>query len=780
MSEAEVKDAVKRKRGRPRKTPLIELPDEIQQIVQEVKQKEQQTEKQEFDQIKQEVIKESKGGWDFSKDDVILYFDATKSYEITGYKPINKTQGLDFRPEWFTETREVFLRTGHYCQFPRNTKAYNDFWDEQYRRCQNGMTVNGYTITGDHYFFLNFYQLMDLTSAKKAGSSRLYDFPRFFVGQYEFFHYVELAKRLRMNAVLMKARGIGYSEINAAILANAYNSFRNSVNVLSAQLENYLNKTLDKVWNALAFLNNYTDGGFFKLRQVSDTYTKKRASVYKIINGQRIETGWMSQIEGILADKPNKIRGDRTDLLVYEELGSWPNSAKAFIQGDALVGIQGARFGIKLGGGTGGDTGAALEGLRKMYYNTDVYDILPYHHNYTPAGDQVSTAYFIPAYTIVNRPDCTDERGWTDPEKGKAYYNAERDKKAKDPNALIIYCAEYCFTAEEAFSLEGENKFNKVIIAEQLANIRLHKMAPKVQTGNLSFTYKNGVHTKENISGFRWDESLAGKVHILEHPVWTDLYQSTLEEGEERSYDEMNNLYIAGIDSIDIGAKDTSENTDNPSKFCITIKKRAFGLGEPQYVAYYKDRPDDIREAYKIAMCLVLYYKAMINIEATRVSMLTWAKEKGYYGYFMARPKATYPDINKIGKRTVGTPATAVIIDHQTDLIANFVEDFGHTIWFEDMLDELNRYTDENKTHFDIVAAMGMTELADEELGTIVPVKVVKQDEAELQQKVGYYTDERGYKRWGVIPNQNLQVRINSEFPSKGPRSSDPRQWGAG
>ena len=109
------------------------------------------------------------------------------------------------------------------------------------------------------------------------------------------------------------------------------------------------------------------------------------------------------------------------------------------------------------------------------------------------------------------------------------------------------------------------------------------------------------------------------------------------------------------------------------------------------------DRPDDIREAYKIAMCLVQYYKAIVNIEATRVSMLTWAREKGYYNWFMARPKATYPDINKIGRRTVGTPATPVIIDHQTDLIANFVEDFGHNIWFEDMLDELNRYTDENK-----------------------------------------------------------------------------------
>ena len=33
------------------------------------------------------------------------------------------------------------------------------------------------------------------------------------------------------------------------------------------------------------------------------------------------------------------------------------------------------------------------------------------------------------------------------------------------PKALISYSAEYCFNAEEAFALEGENKFNKVNIA---------------------------------------------------------------------------------------------------------------------------------------------------------------------------------------------------------------------------------------------------------------------------------------------------------------------------
>ena len=67
------------------------------------------------------------------------------------------------------------------------------------------MTVNGYTITGDHYFFLNYYQLMDL-STSKAGEGRMYDFPKFFVALYELFHYIELCKRLREHADLMTPR----------------------------------------------------------------------------------------------------------------------------------------------------------------------------------------------------------------------------------------------------------------------------------------------------------------------------------------------------------------------------------------------------------------------------------------------------------------------------------------------------------------------------------------------------------------------------------------------
>ena len=64
------------------------------------------------------------------------------------------------------------------------------------------------------------------------------------------------------------------------------------------------------------------------------------------------------------------------------------------------------------------------------------------------------------------------------------------------------------------------------------------------------------------------------------------------------------NLYVAGIDAIDQGRKDSATDRD-VSEFCIVIKRRAFGLQDPKYVAIYKCRPDEIREAYDVALKLL-------------------------------------------------------------------------------------------------------------------------------------------------------------------------------
>lgn len=198
----------KRKRGRPKK---VQLPEEIVELIEEVQSKQDILPKQ------AEVVIESLD-WDIPLTQEIEFFDTNLSYELTGYRPITKDKGLDFNPDWFTEARDTFLRTGEYTSYKEGQKAYYEFWDEQYLRCRNGMTVNGYTITGDNYFFLNFFQLMDLDNTDKAGGGRMYIFPAFYAGQYEWFHYVEMCRRLRMNACIMKSR-----EVVTCLLLQKYN-----------------------------------------------------------------------------------------------------------------------------------------------------------------------------------------------------------------------------------------------------------------------------------------------------------------------------------------------------------------------------------------------------------------------------------------------------------------------------------------------------------------------------------------------------------------------------
>lgn len=219
---------------------------------------------------------------------------------------------------------------------------------------------------------------------------------------------------------------------------------------------------------------------------------------------------------------------------------------------------------------------------------------------------------------------------------------------------------------------------------------------------------------------------------------------------------------MIGIDGIDIGKQQTSDYTKDPSDFCLVVYKRVYGLNEPQFVCIYKDRPNDIREAYKIAIKLALYYHASINIEATRQSLITYARDKGYIRLFMHRPRATMPDPTTRNTRQYGTPATSTIIMHQIDLIVNFVNDYCHNVWFEEMLDELSRYTDENKRKFDIVAAMGMALLADEELNGVAPL--VERKKENTWQDFGYYRDEYGRTQYGIIPVQRNTIPVNDDF----------------
>jgi hypothetical protein len=69
-----------------------------------------------------------------------------------------------------------------------------------------------------------------------------------------------------------------------------------------------------------------------------------------------------------------------------------------------------------------------------------------------------------------------------------------------------------------------------------------------------------------------------------------------------------------------------------------------------------------------------------------------------------------------------------------------------------------------------------MVFLLDQELSQRVPTEVKK--EVEEFEDFGYYIDDRGYRRWGVIPKEDkgMLMRDNrNDYDPRGIDSSDPR-----
>lgn len=681
--------------------------------------------------------------WDFGPNDKIEYFDVEKSYYLTKYRPINDKEGLDFNPDWFRGPALTKLRTGKYTNFKPiqyGCKAHKEYWKEEEQKCKRGVESHGYRISGDNYFWLNYYVLKTSAENSNAGDERSLSFPMFLVYQYEYFHYCEMAELLGKDVGLLKARGLGWSEMGASLCVRPYTTNKNARIVASAFSERHLKPLMSKIWTQMDFLNDETEGMFKRSRMVKNTDMFKRAS---FLTTDGVEKGRKSEIEGIIADQAKKIRGDRVERLLYEEAGSDEKLEEKWIQGKALITVLGGkRVGTRYGWGTGGDS-KGLKGLRNMIENPDDFGVLPFRHRYTEDGSYILTAMFIPTYKATF--SVIDKRGYCPEKESREYWENERSKQ-KDPIKLMMDKAEYCFTIAEALINEGDSIFPKEELTQQATELTIHKTVKLPESGFLTWKKDaNGDDTRL----VEWRNSTSGcegKIWIVEHPLKG-------ENGE--SYE---NLYVGGIDSIDIGSTDGSTSND-VSDFCIVIKKRIHGLNEPKYVAVYKDRPKDPREAYQIAAKLLCYYNCKAVLESTRTAIITHFRDHKYYDLLMKRPRSTQPDVVKANTTMVGAPATAKAINHYRELLYDFIIDYWHTINYIEMIMQLLRYTDKEKRKFDFVAAMGMAELGDEELSLKKPRE--KETVDKTYRDFGYYIDRNGKKQHGMIP---LKGETNNEY----------------
>ena len=680
--------------------------------------------------------------WDVKRKDKIEYFDPTLSYEITGYRPIDMFRGLDFDPTPFVEVGLKKHSTGRYTDMPINSKTHRDWWKEQFKRCTEGYTHNGYRVTGDHYFFLNFYVLMNVKNITRAGQGRTETAPDFWAKHYEYFHYIEMCEILGKDVIAFKARGVGFSEIAVALGVRPYTTTRDYQAVYIAYSENLLEPTLSKVWRQLEYLNMETETAMKRVRQNINTNMWKQASK-KDKEGN--VTGHMSELKGVIVDHSRKLRGRRIDRLIFEESGSNPILSEVYVKGSALVEIVGKRIGTRIVFGTGGDEGPPLAALETMFLDPAAFNGLPYKHNYTRTGEYMYSGFFIAAHSCVI--DYMDHRGVTDEVKAKEYYDSKRKALSHLPKDLMNYCAEYCYYPEEALNKQGVNDFNQVLLAEQYSEIHIHKTTPKPERGRLFWNYDKN----DNIIGVRWSPDPNGPILISEHPVLDD-------DGRPKR-----NLYVGGTDSIDHATEDSIIGKDG-SKFAIVIKKRLFGNDGAKYVCTYMERPHDVRIAYTNAAMILWYYGCKTNLEDTKIGFRTWLREKKLdTKMLMTRPQFALNPNRKNTGMLWGTPGSDKMIQHGLSLVASYIEDYYYKIYFLEMIEQLQKFSYELKGKFDLVLAMVYAEIGDEDMYTAKIDNAYRSPDS--WDDIGYYRDEKGIMRKGVIPNNSSQkIKINNNF----------------
>lgn len=153
------------------------------------------------------VIMTSDTSWDVTLKDKVEYFDPALSYELGKYRPINAVKGLDFDPKAFTQAADMYRKNGRYTTLLPGTFLHRNHWKQEMDRCHDGYTVDKYTLTGENYFFLNYYRLPSVLGTDQT-ESRSEDFPAFLAKQYEYFHYLNLARLVGKDALAFKSRGV--------------------------------------------------------------------------------------------------------------------------------------------------------------------------------------------------------------------------------------------------------------------------------------------------------------------------------------------------------------------------------------------------------------------------------------------------------------------------------------------------------------------------------------------------------------------------------------------
>lgn len=532
----------------------------------------------------------------------------------------------------FRQAAIFFQQHGCYTLAPRGTTDYNKYWEQETDRCINGYTApDGEGITGYNYFYLNYSPIMRLKEEEytdregnlRKRRQRILEFPSFWDYDYYYFCAIEQAELEGKHMAVLKCRQRGYSFKGGSMLVRNYMLIPGSKNFAIASEQKFLigDGLLTKAWQIMDFIDKHT--AWAKQRLVSTRM--ERTSGYKITDefGKQTEQGYLSSITGItLKNDPERVRGTRAKLVLWEEGGKFPSLLDAWrIEQPSVETDDGKAFGLMIAFGTGGTEGASFEGLKELFYKPKSYNVLSFPNIWDEGRENTECAFFVPAYSNLESFDDDGNQVYMDRDgnsyKEKAIENLiDQRNKVKDGGAsqqsIDRFISERPIRPAEAVLELGKNIFPRKLLMDQLTRIRTNKKLQSMKhIVDLEWDGNGQVKATEKPSGditnypLKKGDKPHGSVVIWEYPV----------------KDPPLGLYIGGCDPYD---HDDSFTNSLGSTF-IFKRVRAGEAWTDVIVAEYSGRPDTAEEYYENVRKLLTFYNARLLFENER---------KGIYPYF--------------------------------------------------------------------------------------------------------------------------------------------------
>lgn len=225
---------------------------------------------------------------------------------------------------------------------------------------------------------------------------------------------------------------------------------------LGAAIKSKAFETAKKIDESLRELKTNTDLGAFYLGpedgwipnpfwiRMNGSYDPDKSSSWHNLHRVKRGNEWIIEGEGHSIEtkiySPNKRTGaqagagGRKDFILYEEIGLFEELLTAWMSDEAVISVEGDRFGVKVGIGTSGNIDT-IEPARKIFMHPTEYKCL----EFTEFDDDTKTCFFLADWMVDRR--FKDKHGMTDEEAAIEHHKNEHKLREDtgDPDIINGY-----------------------------------------------------------------------------------------------------------------------------------------------------------------------------------------------------------------------------------------------------------------------------------------------------------------------------------------------------